>query len=1818
MGVELGSSMMPAKEDENDKGFWEDLDIYRFNEKVLSKAQSSWHKLAPLNSSLLEGPEFSAERREGAALLSLKLAQYGADSKVFGFKDPRTAVVLPLWRCIFQDLDLDDRYIITVRNPLDTAASLQARDQFPMTKGVLLWAKHVLQAVRYSQGRPRVFVSYDKVLEDPIAELQRISTALALPEPRQDDEGVQEYTNAFLSKDLRRHHTGKGELARSGLAPQFLLDIENIISNLTRQGADAQKVNPLETETWDELERQFLQIAPVLDYADSIEDHRAKANRAVQTAESKLQETTKALEASQTQRQAAEKAAEEQLVDLKARHAEELASVIEKKEQEESKLRRIVRDNQDAENSQKEQIESLRNLHHEEIRALEEKTAAIRTKLDAQQQNYESDLTAHADRIQELSDERDELVTRFEEVHARLRSKELSNNAEIGALLEQKSDLERELQQTKAEFDNLKNALVAKISQRDLRIQSLTADYSAITERYETLANELSSLAVESSAEIGALIDEKRQLASALEAAKTKNSKSTQQAVEAQKALSEKNQALSTELKEKSAALAQAQHSLEKRDQEHSQDRARLVAEIARLASEGEAARNFYAEQTKELTKQHQTALSAMEQSARAKEQASQAALDKLSQQRDAEATKAKSIQRSYAESASRAEQLTQDLQAKRRNALLARAEVNEIRRSLSWKITSPLRAIGRLVRNPVGTTKEFGARAARAAWQRVPLAPATRGKLAGAAFSTMPFFFSWTEPYKAWRAEQKARPYSPQKAPVGSLLLEAPTDPTLDGPVPLTALTPPASVKVRAIASYLPQFHAIPENDAWWGEGFTEWTKVRAAQPLFDGHYQPREPGELGYYDLISDPSVMERQAELAALHGLSGFCFYFYWFAGKRLLETPLLNYLKNEKIEFPFCLCWANENWSRRWDGREQDILISQDHSPADDIAFISHVAQYLNDPRYIRIEGRPLLVVYRPELLPSPKETALRWRTWARENGIGEIFLASTHAFENTPPSDHGFDAAIEFPPNNCGLDPEPDLAERSVSSRDLKLYDWRKLAGQSQSYKDPGFKLFRGVTTDWDNTARRPKDGAVFLNATPTSYQLWLENAVDDTCQRFDSADERVVFINAWNEWAEGTYLEPDAKHGYAWLEATRRALTGGQISQKKKILVVTHDLHPHGAQLLSLNLLKTLKNRFGFQVACISCGPGPLASDFETLGTLEIVDAQSGDPVELRAIIARYKAQNFRAAIINSAASGWIAPYLFEHDIEMVALVHELPSIIKAMKLEDPLRSFDKYANTVVFPAQFVRDRALQSAGLAQWRNASIRPQGLYKSDSISSLDEKHRALASIRTKLALPSNAEIVLGVGYADRRKGPDTFVRWAIAAVRKWPHLHFVWLGKMSPEMDNDIAELLSNAGQARKHIHFLGFTDHTAEYYKAASLYALTSREDPFPSTALESLNAATPVAMIGGTGGIEDLAGQKIIVSLDSDQPDDFIQSAEALVENRAEREEMGLRGLTYMNENFGFASYVGSLLDHLPVSVPNVSVIVPNYNYAHHLTDRIRSILAQTIPPREIIILDDASSDNSIEVAEELLRDCGINWKIVRNTKNSGSVFKQWEKGVSIAKGELVWIAEADDCADPRFLEVATRHFLHESIVVSFTESKQIDEHGTVLANSYIDYVRDISSEKWGSEYINSGQKELQSALCIKNTIPNVSGAVFRADPLRETLSANMAEITSFRVAGDWCVYVHLLQKGDIAFSPEPLNHHRRHSESVTIQRFGLPELSEISRMQRHVSAKFPVSAEARRKANSYLKNLVQHFSLEETSDPNELRQALGDINAVK
>ena len=355
-----------------------------------------------------------------------------------------------------------------------------------------------------------------------------------------------------------------------------------------------------------------------------------------------------------------------------------------------------------------------------------------------------------------------------------------------------------------------------------------------------------------------------------------------------------------------------------------------------------------------------------------------------------------------------------------------------------------------------------------------------------------------------------------------------------------ISAGHPAAATPVRAIAFYLPQFHPIPENDRWWGKGFTEWTNVTRARANFFGHYQPRLPSDFGFYDLRV-PETLEEQAQVARAHGIHGFCYHYYWFAGKRLLERPVEVMRERGKPDFPYCFCWANENWTRRWDGADSEVLIAQRPSASDDERFIRDLLPHLLDARYIRVDGRPLILVYRVGMLPDPRATAATWRAVCRAEGVGEPYLCAAGTYDTGVPAQYGFDAVVEFPPHNTRvptINPQVEITNPAFRG---SIYDYREFVDDVLARPDPEYVCHPTVMPGWDNTARRQDLANIFIHATPEVYEVWLREIAARVIQR-RSPEERFVFINAWNEWAECAYLEPDRRFGHQYLEATRRAL----------------------------------------------------------------------------------------------------------------------------------------------------------------------------------------------------------------------------------------------------------------------------------------------------------------------------------------------------------------------------------------------------------------------------------------------------------------------------------------------------------------------------------------------------------------------------------------------------------------------------------------------------------------------------------------------------
>lgn len=379
-------------------------------------------------------------------------------------------------------------------------------------------------------------------------------------------------------------------------------------------------------------------------------------------------------------------------------------------------------------------------------------------------------------------------------------------------------------------------------------------------------------------------------------------------------------------------------------------------------------------------------------------------------------------------------------------------------------------------------------------------------------------------------------------------------------------------SAILRPIAIYLPQFHPTPENDKWWGKGFTEWTNVTKAQPRFKGHYQPHLPADLGFYDLRV-PETREAQAALAKEYGIYGFCYYHYWFNGRRILERPFQEVFESGKPDFPFMLCWANEDWIRSWDDNPDEALLEQKYSPEDDLKHIQTLIPYFKDERYIKVDGKPVFAIYRSSMFPDMEGTIKIWREEAARQGL-ELYIVRFESCWCDGPEymKPGFDAAVKFPPHSMTKRFEQlslsvnkyktivrklNTAKRLLKKKlgfNPKFYgrnDYQEYldVAQLDAGKDYGYKCYPTVMPNWDNTARR-KDPYVIKHSTPELFQQWTE--IEMRNFKPYSPEENFIFINAWNEWAEGNHLEPDRKWGRGYLEAFKKA-TEKVKSEKRKM-----------------------------------------------------------------------------------------------------------------------------------------------------------------------------------------------------------------------------------------------------------------------------------------------------------------------------------------------------------------------------------------------------------------------------------------------------------------------------------------------------------------------------------------------------------------------------------------------------------------------------------------------------------------------------------------
>jgi len=994
-------------------------------------------------------------------------------------------------------------------------------------------------------------------------------------------------------------------------------------------------------------------------------------------------------------------------------------------------------------------------------------------------------------------------------------------------------------------------------------------------------------------------------------------------------------------------------------------------------------------------------------------------------------------------------------------------------------------------------------------------------------------------------------------------------------------------AAKAKTIAFYLPQFHAFEDNDNWWGTGFTEWRNVARGTPRYAGHYQPRIPRDLGFYDL-NDESILHKQTELAKKNGIEAFCFYYYWFNGKRLMDKPL-DMFSEADIEQDFCIMFANENWTRTWDGFESEVLIEQDYRDEDEDAFIEDTARYMRNDRYLQVDGRPLFIIYRPGLLPVPKETLARWRTkWTESIGV-EPWMLMVQGFGDEDPREFGLDGAVEFPPHKICKD-IPNMHDR-LNILDPEYDGYAKaytdVVERSLGEKPPVFPLVKTVVPHWDNDARREGRGFTMHGSTPALYEKWLSGAIQ-YANKNPFNDEPLVFVNAWNEWAEGAYLEPDVHYGHAYLNATRRAvhgLTSGR--ERQKLLLVGHDAHKHGAQMLLMSMAKIYKHQFGLDVTILLKSSGVLVNDYRKVCSTVVLDELGERNLEGWA-----RHEGFDVAVCNTSVTGDLIPALSRAGVSVVTLIHELPNLIDEYELAPNLQIISEQAKYTVFPSNIVQDGFNQYVSNSETTQV-ISPQGIYMPIEYSA--EKRSA---IRSELGIPSDAKVVLNVGYADLRKGFDIFLQVARQIVAERPDVHFVWAGAIDVDMERWVQSDLDAA--LEKRIHLIGFTNKMADYYSASDCLFLSSREDPYPSVVLEAMCVGAPVVLFSKATGFDSLIskyGQVV-------DRNDVAQINRSIVhslynDSRAEKKARA----EYVDKECRFDDYCFGLLQMLKPDLKKVSVVVPNYNYEEYMPSRLNSVFNQTYPIFETLVLDDCSKDDSLAVIGDVAKEAERKIELIANETNSGNVFHQWKKGLKASRGDLVWIAEADDLAEPEFISRSLEAFADDT-ALSFTNSSQIGTDDELLASDYNYYYRIVDSNLFQNDFRLDGKDFIERAMSIRNVIMNVSSVLWQRDVLDDSIDALGDDLFDMRLVGDWRLYLEALcqKKCSVAYISDSLNVHRRHEQSVTHSLDAQLHLEEIESIHALVKKRINLDHAGEKDMEDYIEELRAQFKVKAAS----------------
>lgn len=612
-----------------------------------------------------------------------------------------------------------------------------------------------------------------------------------------------------------------------------------------------------------------------------------------------------------------------------------------------------------------------------------------------------------------------------------------------------------------------------------------------------------------------------------------------------------------------------------------------------------------------------------------------------------------------------------------------------------------------------------------------------------------------------------------------------------------------------------------------------------------------------------------------------------------------------------------------------------------------------------------------------------------------------------------------------------------------------------------------------------------------------------------------------------------------------------------------KIVVVTHSMNKSGAPMLAYNISKKFKEK-GFDVVVIAISDGFLEEkylelDIPVIKMHQILESEKIDDIKLfDSIVKILKDKGYKNVITNTIISGITIPTFKKNNFNIISLIHEMKNSIELFNMKTGGRNVNFYSDLIVFPDKIVENEFYQIFQKNN-DNSLICPQGLYK--------EVHKITPDynkIYKKYSIPINSKIIIGSGVPDLRKGIDLFLNAAqqLVYLEKENEYHFIWAGKIYDKQLAGWYKCQFKRYGMEDRFHNIDFIEDAREYQnlvECSDAFWLTSREDPFPSVMIEALQYNTPVLAFKDCGGADTLLGDGRGILIDNFNVEELAKQTDELIKDKTRIDNMLKKAQKYINEHLVFDDYISNLekffkeLETKDAAKPkftNVSVVVPNYNYENYLPIRLESIINQSVKPKEIILLDDVSSDHSVDVSEPILKMAkekyGIDYKIIRNTTNNGC-FRQWLKGIDLAKEEFVWIAEADDYAKPNFIETLMPKFNDKNVVLSYAKSSVIDSNSDLPDYDYNSYVSDLDGEKWTKDFVEDGKDYIIKYLSQRNTIPNVSSTI-----IRKTATKGMEkELSKYNAIGDWLAYIYIISKGKVAYSCLELNGHRRHGNSI-------------------------------------------------------------------